>query len=308
MPAKIWIPADWAEVCQVLRDADAPLAHKYRALFSVRQKMPNDEEGAKVLLAALEGSCKESVLLRHECCYLIGQIGHESASTQLRDVLTDASEDEVVRHEAAEGLAAMGSLETADLLAEIGASDNGPLAQTCRIAAESLRKGKKQMCACQYTSVDPAEGDPDATLADVPRYSSLLLSDATPLWERYVAMFTLRNLGSDECIDALSRCLVKDESSALMRHEIAFVLGQIASEQAVSALKESLAREGEHSMVRHEAAIALGTVGTEEAAEILRDFESDPEPMVAESCTVALATIEYWNYWEELEQRIGQAA
>ncbi|KAJ1861705.1 deoxyhypusine hydroxylase, partial [Coemansia sp. RSA 486] len=42
------------------------------------------------------------------------------------------------------------------------------------------------------------------------------------------------------------------------------------------------------SMVRHEAAEALGSVATPEVYEILGRFVNDPEPVVRDSCIVAL--------------------
>ena len=57
------------------------------------------------------------MLFRHECCYVVGQLGAslESADCEakclcvgiLKRVLTDDTEDEVTRHEAAEGIGAV---------------------------------------------------------------------------------------------------------------------------------------------------------------------------------------------------------
>ena len=56
------------------------------------------------------------MLFRHECCYLLGQIGADSPEMEavkkpvflaLLRVLEDEREDEVTRHEAAEGIAAV---------------------------------------------------------------------------------------------------------------------------------------------------------------------------------------------------------
>ena len=195
-----------------------------------------------------------------------------------------------------------------------------PLGQTCLLAVEGLKRERARVCACQYKSYDPAIGDPSATLGDAPKYSAELENEGLPLYQRYVAMFTLRNLG---CMAELGRGLSKDSASAVLRHEIAFVLGQMAGaafepefeceEQelahqkrcpAVMALVENLADEKDHAMVRHESAIALGSVGGPLAKIWLRKFVSDPEPMVAESCLVGLDMIAYWAAWEAEEKRI----
>mmetsp|Transcript_100756 Transcript_100756/g.314873 ORF Transcript_100756/g.314873 Transcript_100756/m.314873 type:complete len:83 (+) Transcript_100756:814-1062(+) len=76
-------------------------------------------------------------------------------------------------------------------------------------------------------------------------------------------------------------------------------------ESAAQALSWSLACRDEHAMVRHEAAIALGSIGTPAAEEALRMHLADPDPLVSQSCEVALATAAYWRAWEELESQIS---
>ena len=46
-------------------------------------------------------------------------------------------------------------------------------------------------------------------------------------------------------------------------------------------------------MVRHEAAEALGAIGDRAATDTLNYFKDDPEPVVAESCDVALDLMEW---------------
>ncbi len=41
-------------------------------------------------------------------------------------------------------------------------------------------------------------------------------------------------------------------------------------------------------MVRHEAAEALGAIGSPDAISVLREFTEHPEPILRESCWVAL--------------------
>merc|ERR1712129_171410 len=134
------------------------------------------------------------------------------------------------------------------------------------------RKGTRKVCACQYTSHDPAIGDPNAGPQDVGRYSELLKNEGAELFQRYVAMFTLRNLGE---YAPLVEALDTDRSSVVLRHELAFVLGQLEKDAATEALIRSLAATKEHPMVRHEAAIALGSIGGEDAKESLRKFVAD---------------------------------
>ena len=46
-------------------------------------------------------------------------------------------------------------------------------------------------------------------------------------------------------------------------------------------------------MVRHEAAEALGAIADTHTVGLLREFATDPEPIVAHSCVVALDVLDY---------------
>lgn len=122
---------------------------------------------------------------------------------------------------------------------------------------------------------------------------ALLLDEMAPLFERYRAMFSLRNMRSDEATLALSAGL--KGSSALFRHEVAFVLGQLQREISVPFLAENLRDETENEMVRHECAEALGAIATEECTKILTEYLKDEKRVVKESCEVALDMCEYEN-------------
>lgn len=71
------------------------------------------------------------------------------------------------------------------------------------------------------------------------------------------------------------------------------MLGQVASPVAFDDLKLRLADVNENPMVRHECAEALGSIATPESTEVLREFLSDPERIVFESCQVALDMTDY---------------
>lgn len=466
----------WEDMQAYLSTPGTDIRHLYRTIFCLRAAAPSEEAGIQALVDSLKllteetqpgGELKErdwahtSDLFRHECCYLLGQMGADTSDLGLKklvfsallDVLTDLTEDEVTRHEAAEGIAAVfnnnvGSEENgrldpsitayleqklkdvrtelgapreskdgqgspsyeeeerdAERDAEVGAGGhatpsttpstgsispslsaqaeevagpehsidplgpaasafqqrnsslitllqlfipsgaadltNSPLGQTCYLAVEGLKRDTARVCACQYASYDPAIGVIGATPAEIPAYERQLLGpmigsseqpqafvntvtgpDAaimSDMYPRYVAMFTLRNLGA--CA-SLARVLSADRTSPVLRHEIAFLLGQMDDDAddaenkagtdnsntendiATSALIENLAEPDEHVMVRHESAIALGSRGGEAAKLALRRFSCDEKPLVAESCMVALDTIEYWEAWDAEEKRI----
>ena len=101
---------------------------------------------------------------------------------------------------------------------------NSPLGETCYVALQGLKRQRSRVCACQYRSFDPAIGDPSATAADIQRYADILADEGQELYQRYIAMFTLRNLNASR---PLAHVLSTDSCSAALRHEIAFILGQM---------------------------------------------------------------------------------
>ena len=140
----------------------------------------------------------------------------------------------------------------------------------------------------EYLSVDPA---PPAPLASVVRLGARLLDTRLPMFERMRAIFTLRNIGSDEAVEAIGKALLQDDS-ALMRHEAAYVLGQVQSPHAVPVLERALFHDP-HVMVRHEAAEALGNIRDDRVIPILRAGLDDGAVEVRESCVVALDNQHY---------------
>lgn len=147
-----------------------------------------------------------------------------------------------------------------------------------------------------YESVDPAPSE--NSTKDVAKLQQQLLDRNLPMYDRYKAMFALRNRMDDEGAKALLRGL--EDSSALFRHEVAYVLGQLQSPSTLATLETSLRNKAEHPMVRHEAAEAIGAIGTTEALTLLKEFEKDPSRIVAESCHVALDAARYWQEQDAL--------
>jgi deoxyhypusine monooxygenase len=151
-----------------------------------------------------------------------------------------------------------------------------------------------------FASIDPA---PPAAVLEVPEtIESLeknLLDTNVPLFLRYRAMFSLRDLASPPdlptavpAVHALAKGFA--DPSALFRHEIAFVFGQLSHPASIPALTAALADLKEESMVRHEAAEALGSLGEEDGVEdTLKLFLNDKEQVVRESVVVALDMAEF---------------
>lgn len=175
------------------------------------------------------------------------------------------------------------------------AQDPSPLvSETCQIAIAKINYSPKESTpSSKFDSIDPAPAL--SSSIPIPTLREILLDTSIPLFERYRAMFALRNIGSSEAVLALCDGL-KDKSSALFRHEIAYVLGQLSDPISVAALSESLNTLDEAGIVRHESAEALGSIATPEVFPILKPYTKDSKSdIVRDSCLVALDMAEYEN-------------
>jgi len=151
-----------------------------------------------------------------------------------------------------------------------------------------------------FASIDPAPPLPTTSHEQsIPDLQQTLLDTSLPLFQRYRAMFALRDLASPPdlptavpAIEALAQGFT--DPSALFRHEIAFVFGQLSHPASIPSLVATLSKTDEASMVRHEAAEALGSLGDEAGVEdTLKEFLNDPEQVVRESVIVALDMAEF---------------
>jgi len=283
-----------------LLDAAAPIAARTRAIFYLRTR--GGEDAVAALCAALRDPAG-SVLFRHEVAYVLGQMQARAAVPALLETLRDAADDAIVRHEAAEALGAIADAATLADLDAFARDASREVAETCTIAAARVRwvlggGAAAREAANPFDSVDPApSAEKAAAKGDVPALAARLLDAALPLFERYSAMFSLRNAGSRAAVAAL--CAGLADASPLFRHEVAYVLGQLAHAAAAPALMARAADEAEHDMVRHEAAEALGAIGTGECVEFLAQFQRDGVPtMVRESADVARDCVDYWKVGE----------
>lgn len=284
---------------KALRDEASPLANKFRSIFALKnlgteRAIDIISEGTsflKFMIYHIIGFNDSSALLKHEVAYVLGQMKMNHAIPVLESVLENSSEDPMVRHEAAEALGAIGNRKSLDILHKYLNLENESrvVKETCELAIAKIclegSADKDEKYSNKFSSIDPAPAfeENESTVKELER---ILLDSTRPLFERYRAMFSLRNLGDTEAVLALSKGL--QDESALFRHEIAYVFGQLQHPASVDALKKSLAREDEISMVRHECAEALGSIATAECLPILEKYKSDSERVVKESCEVAL--------------------
>ncbi|KAF8327006.1 armadillo-type protein [Cantharellus anzutake] len=275
---------------------------------------PNAEQVIISLLGKALHAPTVRSLLRHELAYVLGQIGSPVAIPILEEVLSDVEgQEEMVRHESAEALAALDSKGSVEILRrfvdEGGKGEKGKVVrETCQIALRKIEwneseEGKDNGAIDRkFTSIDPAPPfTTPSTSTEIDSLKRTLLDVTHSLFDRYRAMFSLRNIGTPEAIDALSAGFLDD--NALFKHEIAFIMGQLSHPHSIPALVKVLERPDESPMVRHEAAEALGGIAEEEGSSgqgtlrILREWRDKPEApeVVRESCIVAVDMWEYEN-------------
>ncbi|ODN97997.1 deoxyhypusine hydroxylase [Cryptococcus amylolentus CBS 6273] len=295
-----------------------PLHERFRALFMLKA-VGTDE----VVDIVSEGLKDPSPLLKHELAYVLGQLLNHRALPTLSAVLANSTGEHcaMVRHEAAEALGAIGAEESLPILRKYRDEEaNREVRETCEIAVGKIEfdlseEGKARKQNPDYPTIDPA---PSAEAADIPSLTAELLNPKLPLFQRYRAMFALRDYGSGskEAVHALAKGF--SDGSALFRHEIAYIFGQLSSPYSVPSLLKRLRDPVEDDMVRHEAAEALGGIASdgvdpeegegegEELPEggvlqVLREWavKADAPPVVRESCQVALDMWEYENSTEQ---------
>lgn len=267
----------------VLNDASRAMHERFRALFTLRGI--GSREAVEQITRCFSDP---SALLKHECAYCLGQIGDPVALPALMDVLGDLRQEAMVRHEAGEALGAIGDPRAREILEKYSTDVTPEVSETCQIALDRLKwledkDGGRFVDSNPYFSVDPA---PPVTIGNVSEWEKQLTDPSLSLFDRYRALFALRNHGSKE--SALALVSGFRDSSVLFKHEVAYVLGQMKEPAAVPGLTHQLQDLSENPMVRHECAEALGSIATKECLATLETFLGDRERVVRESCEVAL--------------------
>lgn len=283
-------------------DGSIPLATRMRSLWKLR-----DDGTDEALEALMLGLADDSALLRHEICYVLGQLRKAKAIPVLVNLL-EVDRDVMVRHEAAEALGAIADPALLDkeqfdhvlLVLKKFVLDAAPeVSETCQVAIDGIQwrienaENREPLLEnAEFSSVDPA---PPASKKEksVEQLRDLLLNPDKPTFKRYRALFSLRNINTAEAV--LAVCDALNTGSDLFRHEVAFVLGQMEHPASVPALVKALQDTSQHAMVRHEAAEALGSIASPEVMQLLQQFRADSVVAVRESCDVACSMNEYWQ-------------
>lgn len=188
----------------MLINQSVPMKARYRALFTLKNL-----GGDNAVRNISKGFADPSALLKHECAYCLGQMQNESAIDKLIEVLSNLTEDPMVRHEAGEALGAIGinTDRVSTALLKFSTDSHVEVAETCQLALarlewlETERKNEdNNLSANPYYSVDPA---PPHINRSVEFLKDKLMNESESMFERYRAMFQLRNDGSDDAILAL---------------------------------------------------------------------------------------------------------
>ena len=302
----------------------------------------NDDDDPAFLAAAktTTKTCRlrADALFRHEVAFALGQMQAKKATSALISVLKNECEHGMTRHECAEALGAIGDDSAVDVLREMHEDETQcrEVRETASLALrriEHVTKKKKKSAAIvgarvgskkETTAVGIAEKEDDDddvrraySVDPVPAMdasvetntlAAIILDDTADIWERYGAMFALRNRAQETfglaktrenervvelCSSTLGKTLRSETvHSALLKHEICYVLGQLREDDdndiAREALFDCLEDPNEHAMVRHEAAEAIGSRGGAGAEALLRKYLSCEDRVVRESCEVAL--------------------
>lgn len=128
-------------LCKTLTSETTPLAHRFRALFSLKHLASQPAESAISAIHAIAAAfVSPSALLKHELAYCLGQTGNLAAVPFLVQVLEDKDEDAMCRHEAAEAMGALGDEGCLGVLRKYR-DEEGELVvvrETCEIAVARI--------------------------------------------------------------------------------------------------------------------------------------------------------------------------
>lgn len=192
------------------------------------EKKKGDDEGgddiSMIVISTLAKSLADNrhgALLRHEFAYVLGQLRDQRAISALEHTLLNEADDTMVRHECAEALGAIGSSQSIPSLEKCANNDESvEVGETCRLALDflswKLNGGKEGdentpiACACMlspYSSVDPAPPHPKHEALSSKEIGIILSDGKAPMFERFRAMFSLRNRGGSESVKELGNAL-----------------------------------------------------------------------------------------------------
>lgn len=122
-----------------LNNTSLSLFTRYRAMFALRN------HGGKVAVLALaSGFCESSTLFKHELAYILGQMKDSSAVPALIEKLTDSRENPMVRHECAEALGSIATVECLETLERFKNDSEQVVKESCDVAIDMYHYEKSE--------------------------------------------------------------------------------------------------------------------------------------------------------------------
>uniref|UniRef100_H2Z404 Deoxyhypusine hydroxylase n=1 Tax=Ciona savignyi TaxID=51511 RepID=H2Z404_CIOSA len=282
---------DVDKIGSVLNDGNARMSERFRALFML--KNIGGKTAIDYILNCLGG---ESDLLNHELAYVLGQINKDYALPKLSELVRSREVSTITRHEAAEAIGSIGNIESLALLLEFSNDPDVIVAETCQLAVDRIRwlssnEYDEALVKNPFNTVDPS---PASTSTNTHELTKVFLDSKATLFDRYRAMFSLRNLNTDDAAKTLTKGF-ECPGSVLFQHEVAYVLGQMQKSVVVPELSAQLLNLNINPIIRHECAEALGGIANEDCRKVLEEFRNDKSRVVRESCEVALDMLDYEN-------------
>lgn len=130
-------------------NAKLSLYERYRAMFSLRNVAgegdangnanananANADEAVRQLVRGFDDT--SSALFRHEVAYVLGQIASPVSVPALERVVRNVAEHEMVRHEAAEALGAVGDEHSLAVLQQFQKDDAAIVKESCQVALDA---------------------------------------------------------------------------------------------------------------------------------------------------------------------------
>ena len=185
--------------------------------------------GTRECLAALAAAAADPCPVVSQTCLLaLQRIQHYAAAPAAATVCNGA-----IRSDTAEPSAGAAAAGPTGPGGAAGGSGAGEPSAGRDEAHQAACDGPVPNGAARYTSVDPAPAAPAGT--PVAALRAALLDEDAPIFERYRALFGLRNAGGPAAVAALGAAFAG--RSALLKHEVAYVLGQMQDAAAVDTLR-----------------------------------------------------------------------
>lgn len=124
-------------------------------------------------------------------------------------------------------MAAIGEAEAIPVLERFLSDPSIPVKETCQLALRSLREktmSENVTAKSKFNTIDPiAQSEVSVASLSLEQLGDCLLDTSRELYERYEALFVLRDLQTPEAYSYITKAMY-DTSSALFRHEVLLLL------------------------------------------------------------------------------------